>query len=393
MNRLSYILTIFCVLAFATCKEEEHEPLAHDDQAPEPITQIKVENLPGAVRLSYILPPNDKKLLYVKAEFETQGKVRDVRASYYNNELLLEGFGDTLQHEVKVYTVNRSEEQSEPVIVTVKPLSPPVFSTFETFLIYDDFGGVLVSYENASKADLSIVIMHKESEDYWVTDVVLYTKSESGSFAARGLESVPTIFGVYAQDRWGNVSDTLMAERTPLFESIIPKPFRAYVLPTDNTTSYNANMKMEKLWDDIIVGSTQTYNTAKGSGVPTWFTFDLGITAKLSRFLYNQRTDLELHYWGHGNPRYFEVWGTADTPDLTGSWNGWTKLMDVESVKPSGLPVGQNTDEDLALMMKGEEFNFPIDAPPVRYIRIKVNETWNKQNFIHIAELTFWGQF
>jgi len=66
--------------------------------------------------------------------------------------------------------------------------------------------------------------------------------------------------------------------------------------------------------------------------------------------------------------------------------------MDVESVKPSGLPVGQNSDEDLALMYKGEEFNFPSGAPAVRYLRFKINETWNKTTFFHIGELTFWGQ-
>lgn len=390
MNKL-YVSLFCCLLAFFSCNEEEgHKPLVNKGIIPDPVTDIQVENLPGAAKLTYRLPPDNPDLMYVKAEFTTQGIKRSAIATYYNNTLLVEGFGDTLTYELKVYTVNRDETHSKPVTVNIKPLSPPVMTTFESLTLKEDFGGGRVNFVNETMAELAITVIYKDNDSFWVKDETLYTKQKSASFAVRGFEPKPIVFGVYVEDRWGNYSDTLIRELTPLYETVIPKPFTKVVLPTDNTTQYDSRYPMENMWDDNISGNSYYY-TAPNSGVPTWFTFDLRVTAKLSRFLYHQRNNPEVTRWSYGNPRYFEIWGTAEYPPGDGSWDGWTKLMDVESVKPSGLPVGQNSDEDLALMMKGEEFNFPLDAPPVRYIRIKVNETWNKATFIHIAELSFWG--
>jgi hypothetical protein len=391
MKTIKYLLLAFCsIVLLATCKVEKHGPLEKSDWVPDPVSNVVVQNLNGAAKITYDIKSNPE-LMYVTAEFETQGKKRNAKATYYNQELLLDGFGDTLPHEVKLYAVSRSEVFSKPVTVTVTPQKPPAILTFESLAVIADFGGAWATYSNKTKADLGITIMHKDNTGAWVVDNTLYTEKENGGLSARGLDSKSTVFGLFVQDRWGNYSDTLITTLTPLFERLIPKPFKAVVLPTDNTTSYNANNKMDKLWDDIV-GSQNIYYTAVNSGMPTWFTFDLGVTTQLSRFLYQQRNDAVIVQWGHGNPRYFEIWGSATTPNPDGSWTGWTKLMDVESVKPSGLPVGQNSDEDLALMYKGEEFNFPNGTPAVRYLRIKINETWNKTTFFHIGELTFWGQ-
>src|SRR5690606_25661500 len=165
--------------------------------------------------------------------------------------------------------------------------------------------------------------------------------------------------------------------------------FQKVVLPTDNVTQYNASYPMENLWNN---STGSFYYTAANSGVPTWFTFDLGQTSKLARFRYNQRNSPESVRWGNSNPRYFEIWGIAGTPDPDGSWDGWTKLMEVESVKPSGLPIGEHTEEDIDVLLSGEEFDFPADIPAVRYLRIKVNSTWGNTQSVHIAELTFWGE-
>lgn len=391
MKHIKYLLIIsYFTLMFISCQEEKHAPFEKSTWVPDPVSNVVVENLNGAAKITYDVTMHPE-LMYVTAEFETQGKKRNAKATYFNNSLMVEGFGDTEPHEVKLYAVSRSEVFSEPVVVTIKPLTPPATLAFQSLDIIDDFGGAWATYSNPAKADLGITIMHKDNAGAWIIDEVLYTEKELGGLAARGLESKPTVFGVFVQDRWGNYTDTLVKTLTPLYEKLIPKPFRAVVLPTDNTTSYNANNKIEKLWDGIV-GSQNIYYTAVNSGIPTWFTFDLGVTTQLSRFLYQQRNDAAIVRWSQGNPRFFEVWGRATTPDADGSWNGWTKLMDVESVKPSGLPVGENSDEDLALMYKGEDFNFPKGTPKVRYIRIKVNETWNKTTFMHIGELTFWGQ-
>jgi hypothetical protein len=181
----------------------------------------------------------------------------------------------------------------------------------------------------------------------------------------------------------------LGTKEIPEYALLAKTKFKKYVLPTDNTTTYSASYPIERLWDN---NAGTFYHTANNSGVPTWFTFDMGLTAKLGRIRYNQRNTPANVQWADNNPRYFEIWGTADTPNPNGSWDNWTKLMDVESVKPSGLPLGQVTAEDAALAVSGEEFTFPSDVPPVRYIRVKVNGTWGNSQAISIAEFTFWGQ-
>src|SRR3546814_2663068 len=89
-------LVSICVLALIACtKEERHIPCEQSDRVPDPLRNVMVENLPGGAKLTYKVP-DDPNLLYVKAEFETQGEIRNVKASYYENTLRQDGFGDTL---------------------------------------------------------------------------------------------------------------------------------------------------------------------------------------------------------------------------------------------------------------------------------------------------------
>jgi hypothetical protein len=96
------------------------------------------------------------------------------------------------------------------------------------------------------------------------------------------------------------------------------------------------------------------------------------------------------YIFAEGNPRKFEVWG-CEQLDGSGNWNTWTKLMDCTSVKPSGLPMGQNTDEDVNRAYNGEDFICPVTAPKIRYIRIKVTQTWAGGDNFQISELQFFG--
>jgi hypothetical protein len=65
--------------------------------------------------------------------------------------------------------------------------------------------------------------------------------------------------------------------------------------------------------------------------------------------------------------------------------------MTCNSIKPSGLPLGQVSAEDKAWANAGEEFiNSPMN-PKVRYIRIKCLKTWSNGDFLHVSELQFYG--
>jgi hypothetical protein len=66
--------------------------------------------------------------------------------------------------------------------------------------------------------------------------------------------------------------------------------------------------------------------------------------------------------------------------------------MTCESIKPSGLPVGTVSVEDIEYARRGEEYIFPRDTPVVRYIRFKVLSTHADRGLWHLQQLWFWGQ-
>lgn len=157
--------------------------------------------------------------------------------------------------------------------------------------------------------------------------------------------------------------------------------FQALYLPTDIGSEYG--WVLPHLWDNIV-GQDQGFHTG-GYGMPQWFSIDLGVTAELDNFKLWQR---ESALYNVGNPKVFEVWG-SNSPASDGSWASWTKLQTFTSFKPSGLPPGQNTDADRAFAQAGEKFTFPAGIPNVRYIRIKVLETWGGASYLHLTELSF----
>jgi len=158
--------------------------------------------------------------------------------------------------------------------------------------------------------------------------------------------------------------------------------FKQVNLPTDITSEYG--WVLPHLWDNIT-GQDQGFHTG-GSGMPQWFTIDLGQTVTLDNFRLWQR---ENALYDVGNPKVFEVWGSTN-PNSNGSWDSWTKLQTFTSVKPSGLPAGQTSDGDKTFAKAGEKFIFPTTIPNVRYIRIKVLQTWGGASYLHLTELTFY---
>lgn len=381
---------LLCLAAFS-CKDEElRKPLFSDGTAPAAITEPVVENLPGAARISYTLP-TDPDLLYVKAVVEAQpGKIREAKASVYGNELLLECFAESKDYEVKLYAVDQGENESAPVSVTVHPLTPPVQTVLEHLTAEPDFGGIRITYENAAQAPIAIVISVQDTlTGDWTEKDVFYTQQASGFYSSRGFDPVETNFQVFVKDKCENQSTAVAFTLTPLYEEEIPKPFAAYNLPTDTYVKHCCGTGMDEIWDEVTGVEMEVFHTKPGQVFPTHFTFDLGVTTVLSRFTLWGRQNVP---YDVGNIKAFEVWGTAAQPSADGSWDGWTKLLEAESIKPSGEPVGTVTAEDEATFAKGEEFTFPLGNPAVRYIRLRTLSTWGGVSYTHIAEVSFWGQ-
>jgi hypothetical protein len=80
----------------------------------------------------------------------------------------------------------------------------------------------------------------------------------------------------------------------------------------------------------------------------------------------------------------------SDNPNPDGSWASWTLIGSYTSVKPSGLPVGQNTQADIDYAKAGEEFTVPSGTPKFRYYRFKLLSNWGNSHFMTMEEITFY---
>jgi hypothetical protein len=389
-----YIPVIILSLSAATvtlsaCKKEEHTPLYGDDKTPEPLKSTEVTNLPGAATITYSLP-HDNSILYVKAAYESrQGVKREVKASYYTNQLTVDGFGDTQERTVTLQVVNRSEIASTPITVTVKPLTPPVISIFKSLVIAPDFGGLRIAYTNDTKADVAIYTYAANEKGEMVQAHVNYTTLPAAVYTIRGFDSATRKFSFFVKDKFGNVSDTLTGMYKPLYEKALDKTlFKKVSLPTDVGDDWG--LPMERLWNGSFNTFWDMFHT-QTKPFPMWFTFDMGIKVKLSRMTVWQRQVPPIDWaYNANNPKKFEIWG-SNNPDTDGGWNNWTKLLEHEVMKPSGLPLGQLSQDDIAAALKGEELTIPLDKQPVRYIRFKIIETFTN-SATNIAELSVWGQ-
>ncbi|MES2456470.1 MAG: DUF5000 domain-containing lipoprotein [Bacteroidota bacterium] len=389
MKNRYLIAAIFAIVCAYGCKKEGRRDFIDENlPAPAQVTAIRVAPTAGGAVLTYKLPV-DENLSYVKAVYEIQpGVFREAKSSRYTDTLKLVGFGDTLSHEVKIYSVGRNEKSSEAALINVTPNTPPVKTVFESSALTATFGGVNVVFANPGKADLAIVVMRDTTgNNTWATIATFYTGAVSGNFASRGLESKSQKFAMYIRDRWNNKSDTLIQTLIPKFEIEIPKnTFKALVLPTDQTELASAGFVMSNLWDGI----SSIYASSNASSLPQWITFDLGKKVLLSRF--KQFMDPGSHCYNGSGLKTFELWG-SNNPDPNGGWTQWVLLGTFNTLKPSGLPLGQSTAEDINYAtVLGADYNFDGDPPPVRYLRLKSLETYSSPGQVVIKELSFWGQ-
>lgn len=353
------------------------------------VTVLTTEGTPGGAVITYRLPES-KDLLYVKALYMVgESTPMEVRTSRYDHSVTLQGFGDTQPREVTLLCVDKMENEGPAVTTSVTPLTPPITSVYNSLNIGTTFGGIYIDYINADKGNIAIHVQTLDEENNPYEPTVHYTSSDRGRIFVRGFKAEARTFDIYITDRWGNRSQTLSESHTPYPESLLDKSkFAEFKL--DNDIACNAwGGSLSYAWNDDFTPPLFVHSPG-GDTFPMSFTFDMGQTAKLSRYKF-YHLFREDYAYQRGNLKRWEVWGRTDTPPTDGTWEGWTKLLDCESFKPSGLPVGEISGDDWEYLQQGEDFEFPPTAPEVRYIRFKVLETWGGDDFIHFQEFTFWG--
>lgn len=394
-NKLILLFTVIGVVFMCSCEsDDEHKPHGADGNAPgEPVINEVIPTPGGAI--IYYSAPEDIDVLYIQAVFtDNKNRLREVKSSPSNDSLVIEGLGEVAEYNIGVSAVDRGENESNVTEVKVTPLTPPVRLISPSLVGEVDYGGIKVSYENPSRAEVSLNIVSENESGEMIYRESFFTSQLQGSYSFRGYSAVRTRFGVYVEDRWENVSDTTYFEVTPIPDEFLDKDnFSVFKIQGDedfNDYGFNEGQMFDNRWDD-------QWNCGHTAFLPLphQLTIDLGTTVKLSRFkLYQRGGDA---YFAHGNPKHFKIYGTLDINDLPpydpqNPHAGWTLLKDCHSFKPSGLPLGQVTAEDIEYARKGEDFEFDVDnLVEVRYIRIENIESWGQEVTV-IGELSFWGE-
>ncbi|MEL1240591.1 DUF4959 domain-containing protein [Flavobacterium flavipallidum] len=387
------IFATMITLLVVSCEQNNLEPLEHNSTPPGQVENVTVENLPGKAKLTYTLP-SDQDLLYIKAEYTlASGRKMEVKSSYYNNTLTVDGFADTEEHDVKVYAVNRSETASKPVVVKIKPLESPIWDVYRSLQTGAAFGGIYVTGNNLTRANLSILVMQKDIKGDWVVNPrSIYTSTDLINRTVRGFQPVEQEFAITVRDRWLNTTDTIFANLTPLEEFTIPKSgYKHFPLPGD--TPSHTSAVPSGMWDGNQWDWPRCFLTQGAVAGQHVVTIDTGVLKRMSRIViwdypeyYNGRT-----FYYTGNLKEFEIWGSA-SPNPDGNLDeSWIKLGTYNAVKPSGLPFGEQTSEDYNIAAAGFSWDFDATAPPIRYLRIKSLKNWGGIGSMAIAEIQVYG--
>jgi len=391
IRKLKYTLLLFLTLV-VSCDEYEVKPYTNDGVAPDDVSNIVITPANGGLDIKFDLPPS-KDVLFVEAFYSNnKGERVSTRTSAFNNTLKIEGFGDISEKTIEIFTVDRGENRSKGVTKKATPLTPIVDLAAESAEIAVGFGGAKYSWINETEVPLVIEIHGENDKGELVLVNQIYSKFLEDKYSLRGYTSTPHKFAIRIKDRYDNKSDFIYPNTpnktlTPLLESRLDKKIME-VVQLDNDAFWGAwQFNINNVIDD---------NLSEGNMIHTWddverptlLTIDLGQEVGLSRFTLYQRSGT--WGWRHGNPKDYTIYGSLTEPSQDGNLDNWIKLRECHSIKPSGLPVGTQSDDDRQKILIGEEWEFE-ETIKIRYFRIAVHKTWGDKRAAHIRELTFWG--
>jgi hypothetical protein len=390
--------TISC---FVTgCKEDRGIDINRIGEKPQPVSNVKVTPVSGGAVIKYDLP-NSNDLRYIKASYKLDNGIeRETKASIYQNEILVDGFGQAGTYDIILTAVAVGEVSSDPVTIKADVLTPPYKLVLEKLgegnNIEATFGGINLRYFNEQKADIIIRVIRKDADGKWVRVGEEYTNFEKDVIRIRGLQAGPADFGVYIEDRWDHFSDTLIVNLSPLEEvEITSGNWKALELGNDAQTR-GGQWGIDKIWD----GNVGSGNLTKLSPLPVGFvTIDLGRPVRLSRLVRWTNSGSNAGAYGRAHIYDFAVYG-SNNPDQSGNWNSWTLIERFQSVRPTGLGFGTSASsaERDWLKSNGEthEFSDPTASEKYRYLRLRVYATWDGSYVgdaeIYLYELKLYGQ-
>lgn len=420
MKKYSFAVILMICFLFS-CEEKEESKVSWASPS---LKEFIVTPINGGATITYTIP-NDAEILYIMAEYERNGKIFTEKSSVYKNALTIEGFNTQNKVKATLYKVNRVEQRSEPLVVEFEPLESPISITSNSLSLQTGFGGIVATWINPVNTELGVRLMIEEDGALETREMYFSARGDE-KHAFRGFPDELTTFAISFEDKWGNISDTTIYTTTPYFEVEIAKPYgdaRA-TIPYDNVTDYSGTYNFVKTTDGIV-GNVNGWLSVSGSeGLSV--TWDMKQVVKLSRMTLWPRATTSGHVYWQVNVLAFEVWGTnkldpsklppADKSYWLDEWsvrNGVFKTVPKDFVMPETTfkddwvflgryiidRLDLKTPVDLnaitAIVTQGHQFDLPIEADPVRYIRFYALETNGvsppTNNYVAIGEVSFFG--
>jgi hypothetical protein len=441
---------VLLAILSGSCTEVKDWQDPKDSVPPGTVSNVTVENLNGGARITYSLPDDDD-LLGVKAVYSfgaPDKETREAFSSAFRDTIELEGYADTIEHAVSLFTIDKSRNESSPVQVKIQPLIPPVEVIKRSLKANATFGGLYVTWDNPFKAEVAISLYTNDSIGDRALRETYYTQAAEGKYAFRGFESMEQDFHIEIRDRWNNYSTPFDTTAKPLFEEqIMGRSNQAGNIWqrygwADQTCLYRGDVyyqrsgaanAFEVIFDGIEFNANNWWHTDYPNRLiqfipdwpdreyfvlPVYFTIDMGRMASYSRFRFWMRNRSPLF----SAPIFdiFEVWGTnhpkpvgeigdgsreanlkywTEWPETGGTdeWkNDWVQLSNCILTLPSGeTDPNKLTGEDQEFIRAG--FEFEIDPQysdtPLRYIRFVLRRNTDLGAQIQLSELKFWGAY
>lgn len=392
-NFKNLFIIILALPVLFSCKEDPVGQMPIHKNSPRPVNNPVVTNLPGGAKIQYQLP-DETDLLYVKSVFTLpNGSLQEVRTSSFSNTIEVKGFGKATKMTIPLISVDRSRNESTPVHVDIAPEDSPIYDVLKSIYTVAGFGGFKIDWLNPLQSNIVVEVLKKNEEGVFKYIESFYSSEAIAKKAVRGQEAVASDFAIFVRDTYKNHTDTLQVTMTPWYEQQLDK---SKFMPLPRSSKFElhgyGSTNMGILWDNATTPDNAIYYIMLQDKYPPYFAFDMGVKAKLSRF--KMWTRYDYIYRLHA-PKDIVLYGTndpyvANDPDSDDS--EWIELVACSSYRPSGLSSDElPTAEDRAFADAGEEFEFPLEAPEVRYIRFKSLASWSGTWGLFLSELTFWG--
>ncbi len=395
-NKYIYIL-LLAAFAFTACNEE-----VLDTTAPGKVTNISYKPTNGGAILTFTAPDDDD-LLYVKAVYTNSlGKEVFKVTSHYGDSIEIDGFKEATPQKIKLYAVDRSNNNSEAAEIEVTPMKSFIYLVQESIQMKEQLGGVRITWENPDQKTVFVYVnFSKAGKTY---ERILSSALSDPVLMIRGLDPEEYSFSVTVEDFNGNKTDKLdVGTYKPLLEQKIDKSTWK-VLQNLSVDGDKWEGTLASFWDDVVdtkeSGSDNSYfiiNRDDNGGMLKWpldIVVDLNKTVVVNRFVVWQRAfayvnaeqngvSTDYYYYKEENMKSFSV--SVSTDKLT-----WTSLgvFDIGDPRDASGVISPAKYKEA---VDGHEFNLESVSQPFRYMKFSVLSNYGSETNVYGSEITLYG--